>query len=153
MENNIVFGKTFGLQSIFSAKKPLGLEYGKKLNNNNTAYYAKKGEPMYMKEMDADEDGVVTIDEFKYYCQANNISPKEMLRMLEMGNAYRTMQAQKKASNKIESSQKSDDSDDEAVYAKKGDAKYDEAMDANSDDKITYKEYVEYCRENAKPQD
>ena len=32
--------------------------------NMNNSYYAKKGEPMYMAEMDSDGDGVVSLDEF-----------------------------------------------------------------------------------------
>ena len=75
---------SFGLQTNFLNKKPAGLNFGMKTNNNNTAYYAKKGEPMYVKEMDADEDGIVSFDEFKDYCQANGISSKEMVRMVEM---------------------------------------------------------------------
>jgi len=48
---------------------------------NRTAYYAQKGEPMYMVEMDSDEDGKVTLDEFKDYCKSNNISTRNMIRM------------------------------------------------------------------------
>ena len=92
---------SFGLQTNFLNKKPAGLNFGMKTNNNNTAYYAKKGEPMYVKEMDADEDGIVSFEEFKDYCQANGISSKEMVRMVEMANSYRTMQAQKKAEKEI----------------------------------------------------
>ena len=34
-------------------------------------------------------------------------------------------------------------------YAAKGDAKYDEAIDTNSDGIISYDEYMQYCKENA----
>ena len=36
----------------------------------------------------------------------------------------------------------------EAVYAKEGDSKYDEAMDENADGVITYEEYLAYVQEN-----
>lgn len=124
--------------------------------NNNTAYYAKKGEPMYMKEMDADDDGVVSFDEFKEYCQANGISTDEMVRMSTMASTYRTMKAQEKAEKSVQQSTKGEkaeikETESEAVYAKRGDGKYDEAMDTNNDDKVTYKEYMEYCQEHAQP--
>ena len=43
--------------------------------------------------------------------------------------------------------------DSEAVYAKRGDSKYDKAMDTNNDDKVSYQEYIEYCNKNAHQQD
>ena len=64
---------------------------------NQTAEYAKKGEPMYMAEMDADEDGVVTLDEFKDYCGSKGISSKAMVKMTQMAAAYRTMKAETEA--------------------------------------------------------
>jgi len=126
-----------------------------KMNSNNSAYYAKKGEPMYMKEMDADEDGVVSFDEFKEYCQSNGISTKEMVRMAEMASAYRVMKAEQKAEKAVQKEGNKNAPDieevnDGGIYAKRGDSKYDEVMDTNNDDKVTYKEYMEYCQEHAK---
>ena len=144
----------FNLQTNFLNYKSTGSNFGFK-TNNTTAFYAKKGEPMYMKEMDADEDGVVSFDEFKDYCEANGISAKEMMKMVEMANSYRTMQSQKKAAKEIEKQNKSEnqpeikETESEAVYAKRGDGKYDEAMDTNNDDKVSYREYIEYCKEHA----
>jgi hypothetical protein len=157
-QSNILSNDVFGLRSDFLNKKPAGLKFGMKTNNNNSGFYAKKGEPMYMKEMDADEDGVVSFDEFKDYCQANGISPKEMTKMVQMANSYRTMQAQKKAEKSIEQSKSENkletkEVESEAVYARRGDGKYDEAMDMNSDDKVSYKEYIEYCKEHSQPQE
>ena len=156
-QNSISMSSNYGLQSTLLNNISSGSSANK--TNNNTAYYAKKGEPMYMKEMDSDEDGIVSFDEFKDYCQANGISAKEMIRMAEMASAYRTMQAQKKAENTLNEQKNSGNNvqtaqtGDEAVYARRGDSKYDEAMDTNSDDKVTYKEYIEYCEENSKPQE
>lgn len=154
-QNNISSNNNFGLQSAFVNKN--GLNFGVK-TNNNSAYYAKKGEPMYMKEMDADEDGIVSFDEFKEYCQENDISPKEMIKMVQLANSYRTMQAQKKAAKSIKQNSSGDKNEikeveSEAVYAKRGDSKYDEAMDTNNDDKVSYKEYIEYCKDHAQPKE
>lgn len=159
-QNNISSNSnnSFGLQTNFLNKKSAGLNFVMKTNNNNSGFYAKKGEPMYMKEMDADEDGVVSFEEFKDYCEENGISPKEMAKMVQMASSYRTMQAQKKAEKEIEKQSKSENQpeikevESEAVYAKRGDGKYDEAMDTNNDDKVSYKEYIEYCKEHSQPQ-
>ena len=160
-QNNISANNSnsFGLQANFLNKKSGVLNFGMKTNNNQSAYYAKKGEPMYMKEMDADEDGIISFDEFKDYCQANDISPREMKKMVQIANSYRTMQAQKKAEKSIEKQGKSENRpeikevESEAVYAKRGDGKYDEAMDTNNDDKVSYKEYIEYCKEHSQHQE
>ena len=160
-QNNISSSSnnSFGLQTNFLNKKPAGLNFSAKTNNNNSAYYAKKGEPMYMKEMDADEDGIVSLEEFKDYCEENGISPKEMAKMVQMASSYRTMQAQKKAEKEIKKQNTSENQteikevESEAVYAKRGDGKYDEAMDTNNDDKVSYKEYIEYCKEHSQPKE
>ena len=153
-QNSISSNNNFGLQTGFFNKKSAGINMNIKTNNNNSAYYAKKGEPMYMKEMDADEDGIVSFDEFKDYCQTNGISSKEMLRMVQMANSYRTRQSQKNAEKEIKQNASDNKSqikevESEAVYAKRGDGKYDEVMDTNNDDKVSYKEYIEYCKEHA----
>lgn len=154
ISQNISMNGSYSLQSTLLSKLSGGSSVSK---DNNTAYYAKKGEPMYMKEMDSDEDGVVTFDEFKEYCEANGISTDDMIRMAEMASSYRTMQAEQKAEKtapvNTTSPQIKEVETDEAVYARRGDEKYDEAMDKNSDDKVTYKEYIEYCQENSKPQE
>ena len=120
---------------------------------NKTAYYAKKGEPMYMDEMDSDGDGVVSIDEFKEYCQSKGMSSREMVKMAELASSYRTMKAENEAIDYVSKllpnvfpKLKQVETNNEAVYAKRGDGKY----DINSDSKITYKEYMEYCQEHAK---
>ena len=146
--SNITSNSAFGLQSNFNTKIN-----GLNSNSNKTsAYYAKKGEPMYMKEMDSDDDGIVSFDEFKEYCQSNGISTREMVSMSKLASSYRTMQAQKKAFKSInnQSDTKPKEIDNEAVYAKRGDGKYDSVMDKNNDDKVSYKEYMEYCRDRAK---
>lgn len=156
MQNNI--SCNIGFNSNFNTVKANNLNFNNHKTKNNAAYYAKKGEPMYMKEMDADEDGVVSFEEFRNYCDEKGISVNERIKMAQLACTYRTMQAQQKATKKIQEESKTENQADnevesEAVYARRGDGKYDEVMDTNNDDKITYKEYIEYCRENSKPQE
>ena len=152
--NNAFFMPSSALKSRVPA-----LNSNSMTNGNTNAYFAKKGEPMYMKEMDADEDGIVSFDEFKDYCHENGISTKEMIRMVEMGNSYREMMNNSQKSgekkNPIDSQvnellEKINSKTNDKVYAVRGDEKYNEVMDTNSDDKVTYKEYVEYCIEHSK---
>ena len=145
----------FGLQTNLLNKKPISLNFGMR-TINSTCFYAKKGEPAYMKAMDADEDDIVSFEEFKDYCEENGISPKDMAKMVQIASSYRTTQAQNDAEKTIEKQCKSEaqsrikEIGSEAFYAKRGDSKYDKAMDTNNDGKISYKEYLEYCREYAK---
>ena len=148
----------FSLQTNLLNKKSLGLNFGMK-TINNTCFYAKKGEPSYMKAMDADEDGIVSFEEFKNYCEENGISPKDMMKMAQIASSYRTMQAQKEAGKTIEKQDEAETQSkikeigSEAYYAKRGDSKYDETMDTNNDSKVSYKEYLEYCQANSKAQE
>lgn len=117
--------------------------------NNSSAYYAKKGEPMYIKDMDGDEDGVITFDEFRDYCKANDISKKDMIKMLDARMAYHMSKDREKAERKAKE-EDSQNKTTEFVYAKEGDTQYDERMDYNNDGQVTYKEYLEYCKEHSK---
>lgn len=157
---SIAGSSLYGLQAASLNSKTSGAS----ANDTNSAYYAKKGEPMYMQEMDADEDGVVSFDEFRDYCKEHNISTKQMVNMVDMANNYRTLQANEKASqsifNKIINPENNKNSitpidinpssKSEHVYAQRGESKYDESMDLNSDDKVTYDEYIKYCESHAK---
>lgn len=155
MDISSISGNNFDLQSAIVGQ--LGGKGASVKAKDNTAYYAKKGEPMYMDEMDSDGDGVVSIDEFKEYCQSKGMSPREMVKMAELASSYRTMKAENEAIDYISKlgpnvfpKLKQVETNNEAVYAKRGDGKYDEKMDINSDSKITYKEYMEYCENHAK---
>ena len=136
------------------------LNSNSRTNGLSDAYFAKKGEPMYMQEMDADEDGIVSFDEFKDYCKDKGISSRQMEKMVQMGNSYRELMDQIQNNNNKTSNlvniqandllEKINSKNDDKIYAVRGDDKYDEAIDANADDKITYKEYIDYCVEHAK---
>ena len=121
---------------------------------DKTAYYAKKGEPMYMDEMDSDKDGTVTLDEFREYCGSKGMSTRDMVKMSQLASSYRTMKAENDTIDYISKltpnvSPKLKQAESESVYAKKGDGKYNVSMDSNRDSKVTYKEYMAYCQKNA----
>ena len=122
---------------------------------NQTAEYARKGEPMYMAEMDTDEDGVVTLDEFREYCKSKDINTRDMLKMSQLAASYRTMKAENDTidyiSKLIPHNSPLKQSSTESTYAKQGDNKYNISMDSNHDKVVSYKEYMEYCQKNVAP--
>ena len=116
---------------------------------NQTAEYAKKGEPMYMPEMDSDEDGVVTLDEYRDYCKSKGISTKSMIKMSQMAASYRTMKAEDEAINYISKlipniGPKLKQADSNSANTNK----FNISNDVNNDKNVSYKEYMEYCEKN-----
>lgn len=132
------------LQTNFQvAQASLG---NKSYNQCKGAIYAEEGEPIYKKDMDLDEDGVVTLEEFNDYCDENNISYAERKQMLQNRLEYQLQRDRAKASENIRKIK----SEVDVVYAKEDEENYDEEIDTNEDGKITYQEYIEYCEENEK---
>ena len=105
----------------------LGIKTDKNANNS---YYAKEGEPMYQEDMDSDKDGIVSFDEFKEYCQSNNISSKDVSDMIEMRMAYRMSQYASDALKKADFEKLKTGSLD-LIYANDGDGNYDAMRCAN----------------------
>lgn len=126
-------------------------------SKGKNAVYATKGEPMYQKEMDTDEDGVITFKEFMDYCDENGIGYKERVLMLNNRMTYQLNKKTAESSEKVqqeaekaeESKSTEENNDSEKVYARKGDANYEEVIDGNDDGTITYAEYMEYCRKQS----
>ena len=126
-------------------------------SKGKNAVYATKGEPMYQKEMDADEDGVITFKEFMDYCDENGIGYKERVLMLNNRMTYQLNKKAAESSEKVqqeaekaeESKSTEENNDSEKVYARKGDTNYEEVIDGNDDGTITYAEYMEYCRKQS----
>lgn len=82
--------------------------------------YARKGEPTYVAQMDSDEDGTITFDEFREYCKENELSSDEVLKLLEARNAWKLLQAKKEAQDEEEEEESCDsiDFDDYLEYYK-----------------------------------
>ena len=126
-------------------------------SKGKNAVYATKGEPMYQKEMDADEDGVITFKEFMDYCDENGIGYKERVLMLNNRMTYQLNKKVAESSEKVqqeaekaeESENTEENNDSEKVYAREGDTNYEEVIDGNDDGTITYAEYMEYCRKQS----
>lgn len=136
----------FNLNSFMTST--LGTKFGNK--GNSDSYYAKKGEPTYQKDMDSDNDGLVTFEEFKEYCKANDISSRDMKKMLETRTAYQ-MAKDTLASSKDETKKKETVTGNlDLIYAKDGDERYNSDQDTNGDSKVSYIEYLRYCEQNAK---
>ncbi len=98
---------------------------------------------MYQKDMDKDEDGIITLQEFNDYCDENDISYAQRKQMLENRLQYQLNTEHAKASEEVRKIQP----EIEKVYAEEGDEEYDKAMDEDGDGKVTYDEYMKYCNE------
>lgn len=136
----------FNLNSFMSST--LGTKFGN--NGNSDSYYAKKGEPTYQKDMDTDNDGLVTFEEFKEYCKANDISSQDMKKMLETRMAYKMAKDTIGSSKPEEKTKEPAIGNLDLIYAKDGDDRYNADQDSNGDSKVSYTEYLRYCEQNAK---
>ena len=132
-------------------------ETGNKTNGVNnvksqTAEYAKKGEPMYMADMDSDEDGTVTLDEFREYCKSKGINSREMIKMSQMASSYRTMKAENETIDYISKLipnvfPKVKQTDSNSANGKQDNNNFRTSSDVNS--KSAYEDYMKYCENNA----
>ena len=147
-------GIGFGVTNV--GNKSFGIQTNN-FSNSKNAVYATKDEPMYQKEMDTDEDGVITFKEFMDYCDENGIGYKERVLMLNNRMTYQLNKKAAESSEKVqqeaekseESENTEENSDSEKVYARKGDSNYEEVIDGNDDGTITYAEYMDYCRQQS----
>lgn len=114
---------------------------------------AKKGQAGYMKEMDADNDRKVTLEEFNQYCEENGLSSEDKMKLLTCMQVSqmneKISEDNKKTQEEEEKKEKTEEkssskNDDKSIYAKKGDDKYNQEMDANDNGTITYAEYIDY---------
>ena len=102
---------------------------------------SSKGEISYMRAIDLDEDGIITMAEFSEYCSKNGVSDADKQKL------FAVMQMAKSAQKFTETEQSSKEDTKERIYARLGDEKYDKRMDENHDLKVTYEEYLRYCLE------
>ena len=114
---------------------------------------AKKGQAGYMKEMDADNDRKVTLEEFNQYCEENGLSSEDKMKLLTCMQVSqmneKISEDNKKTQEEEEKKEKTEEkssskNDNKSIYAKKGDDKYNQEMDANDNGTITYAEYIDY---------
>lgn len=122
-----------------------------KNNNSSPAskiIVVKKGEVGFMEQMDLDDNGEISLEEFNTYCAENGVSEKDKIALL---TAIQNAKQNSKIADEIKKDKKDEtkeNSSNGAIYAKKGDEKYDEKMDTNQDDKVSYSEYFEYINKN-----
>ena len=70
-------GLSLNLQLLQNISDMTGNPAGSTGGNSKQAVYAKEGDPNYDEKMDADGDGVVTMEEYQEYCKENGISTDE----------------------------------------------------------------------------
>lgn len=138
-----VLNKTVENKNLQKNKGKIDTKYADKV------ILAKKGQGGYIKEFDLDNDGKISLEEFNKYCEENGIDGKDKVRLLTLMQTANS--DEKIAKETLEDTEKSSDKvKNNAIYAKKGDEKYEEAMDENKNGEITYAEYYKYMQEKDK---
>lgn len=130
-------------------------------NDNNYAkkiVLANKGEAGYFPQMDLNDDGIITLDEFNQYCEENSIADgdkQKLFQIMQMAKTINKLQeeSEKQQEEKEDTAKETTGFKVDSIYARKGDEKYNEKMDENKDFKITYKEYMDYCAKYANSKD
>lgn len=115
---------------------------------------ARKGDSGYIRQMDLDEDGEISLEEFNQYCEENGVSQEEKLRMLNTMQTAKTNSKLMAKATEVKKqgngdANKSSEIDNKSIYARKGDDNYNEEMDTNKNDIVTYQEYMEYCNKHS----
>ena len=113
-------------------------------------------EPMYSAEMDTDEDGVVSLDEFKDYCKEKGINTRGMIKMSQLAASYRTMKAEAEAMDYISKLIPNvfphlKEPDSKSGYLRQEEDQYNISNNPNQDKMVKYDEYMEYCEQNVVP--
>lgn len=140
---------------LFNVSKTNGssFNFSPKIQNENNNSYAskiiivKKGETGFMEQMDIDGDGEISLEEFNTYCAENGINEEDKIALL---TTIQSAKQNSKIADNVEEDKEdeTEESFSKIIYAKKGDDKYDEKMDVNQDNTITYSEYFEYINKN-----
>ena len=147
MDVNTISNNSLDIQSILLSESNKITRSNN--NENQTANYAQKGEPMYMEDMDTDKDGTITLDEYRSYCKSKGIGVREMVKMSKLAASYRTMKAEGDAINNIsklipniQPNLKHTDSISPANH------KNSETKFRTENNNISYKEYISFCEQN-----
>ena len=155
MDLSAVSANSLDIQSLL-INGTNGLNRATNYGDVQTANYAQKGEPMYMAEMDSDEDGTVTFDEFKGYCKDKGIGTREMVKMSQYASMYRTMKAENEAIDYISKlipnvHPNLRETNSDSGHLKGSEEQYNISKDANQPNIVKYDEYMKYCENNTAP--
>lgn len=153
MDLSAVSANSLDIQSLL-LNGANGLNRATNYGDTQTANYAQKGEPMYMAEMDSDEDGTVTLDEFKDYCKDKGIGTREMVKMSQYASMYRTMKAETEAIDYISKLIPNVHPNLRETNSDSGHLKgseYNISNDTNQPNVVNYDEYMKYCENNTAP--
>ncbi len=158
MDVSTISNNSLDIQSLLISETK-GVQAGKGSNvPTQTAEYAKKGEPMYMSEMDTDGDGTVTLDEYKDYCKSKGISTREMVKMSKLAASYRTMKAENETIDYISKlipnvHPNLKQAEPNSAQTNHTNNRYNISNDTNQNKKVSYNEYMDYCNKNAVTQE
>ena len=155
MDLSAVSANSLDIQSLL-INGTNGLNRATNYGDTQTANYAQKGEPMYMAEMDSDEDGTVTLDEFKDYCKDKGIGTRDMVKMSQYASMYRTMKAENEAIDYISKliphvHPNLKQADSGSDHLKGSEDQYNISNDTNQPNIVKYDEYMKYCEQNTVP--
>jgi len=133
----------------------------KNQNTNGTSniILVKKGSTGYMTDVDFDDDGKITLDEFNKYCEENGVNDKDKMKLMTTMEFSKVKEqlikenTEKTDYDQNKENKSTEKEEDSSIYAKKGDDKYNESMDTNNDSIVTYEEYVKFCIEQAQKND
>ena len=158
MDVSGISNNSLDIQSLLMSETK-GVQAGKGSNvQTQTAEFAKKGEPIYMSDMGTDGDGTVTLDEYKDYCKSKGISTREMVKMSKLAASYRTMKAENETIDYISKlipnvHPNVKQTDSNSAYTNHTDNRYNVSNDTNQNKKVSYNEYMDYCKQNAVSQE
>lgn len=157
MNLNDISANSLDIQSLL-INGANGLNRATNYGDTQTANYAQKGEPMYMAEMDSDEDGTVTLDEFKDYCKDKGIGTRQVVKMSQYASMYRIMKAENEAIDYISKlipnvHPNLKEANSGSDYLKGSEDQYNISNDANQPNVVKYDEYMKYCEQNTAPQE
>lgn len=142
LENLSTTKKTVNSSNFLKSKSNILNQDNKISSPASNIIIVKRGEAGYMKQMDTDDNGEVSLEEFNKYCEENGVETKEKIALLTAIQSAKSNL--KTVNNSLKQEETSENNEAEAVYAKKGDTNYDSKMDENQNGVITYKEYYEY---------
>ena len=148
IENNFGDNYSFAVGNAKNKYSALIPSFNKVNGNstvNNIQNYASQGELIYEKKMDLDEDGTITFDEVRKYCDENKVNLDNVLNKWRAYQMIKNKQGISREVIKNIEDKNNKTNDNELVYAKVGDKNYDAQMDLNRDKIITYQEYNDYC--------
>ena len=137
------FSKTSSISNSNINKSPLQLNNNLAKNNSSeNQILAKRGDAGYIKAMDLDNDGSISMDEFNQYCEDNKISGDARIKLLMVMNVANTSEILNDKQAEIRKQKEEKTKEDEENSKSEADEES-KTFDKNIANKPSYEEYVE----------